>query len=134
MHIERRDFIMMAGAAAVAAVSPADALPKGAQKMYGLIGKMAVVAGKRDELISILLEGVAGMPGCLSYVVAKDPADANAIWITEVWDSEQSHKASLSLPAVKQAIMRGKPLIAGFSNGAVTEPVGGHGLVPAKTR
>jgi len=102
--------------------------------MYGLIGKMTAIAGKRDELISILLEGVAGMPGCLSYVVAKDPADANALWITEVWDSEQSHKASLSLPDVKQAITRGKPLIAGFSNGTVTEPVGGHGLVSAKAR
>lgn len=102
--------------------------------MYGLIGKMTAVAGKRDELISILLEGVAGMPGCLSYVVAKDPADADAIWITEVWDSQESHKASLSLPAVKQAITRGKPLIAGFSDHTVTEPVGGHGLTSARAR
>ena len=102
--------------------------------MYGLIGKMTAVAGKRDELISLLLEGVAGMPGCLSYVVAKDPADADAIWITEVWDSQESHKASLSLSSVKQAITRGKPLIAGFSNNTITEPVGGHGLAPVKAR
>lgn len=132
MNIERRDFIAMAGAAALA-VTPTDALSKGKQ-MYGLIGKMTAVAGKRDELISILLEGVAGMPGCLSYVVAKDPADADAIWITEVWDSEESHKASLSLPSVRQAIARGKPLIAGFSNSTVTEPVGGHGLTSVKVR
>lgn len=100
--------------------------------MYGLIGKMTAVAGKRDALVSILLEGLGGMPGCLSYVVAKDPADANAIWITEVWDSEESHKASLSLAAVKQAITRARPLIAGFSDRTVTEPVGGHGLIPSK--
>ncbi len=132
MLIERRDFIVLAGAAAAA--FPGHALSEGKQKMYGLIGKMTAVAGKRDELISILLEGVAGMPGCLSYVVAKDPADADAVWITEVWDSQESHKASLSLPTVKQAIARGKPLIAGFSNGTVTEPVGGHGLASAKPR
>jgi len=30
--------------------------------MYGLIGKMTAAPGKRDELISILLEGVAAMP------------------------------------------------------------------------
>lgn len=96
--------------------------------MYGLIGKMNAVAGKREELIAILLEGVGGMPGCLSYVVAKDPADANAIWITEVWDSEESHKASLSLPSVQQAIARGKPLIASFGDYFITEPIGGHGL------
>jgi len=134
MLIERREFIVMLGATAAASVLPCDALSEGKQKMYGLIGKMTTVAGKRDELISILLEGVGGMPGCLSYVVAKDPMDADAIWITEVWDSEESHTASLSLPSVKQAITRGRPLIAGFSNRIVTEPVGGIGLAPTKTR
>jgi len=34
--------------------------------MYGLIGKMTAVDGKRDELVAILLAGVSGMPGCLS--------------------------------------------------------------------
>lgn len=96
--------------------------------MYGLIGKMSAIAGQRDALITILLEGVAGMPGCLSYVVAKDPSDADAIWVTEVWDSQASHKASLSLPSVQQAIARGKPLIASFDQYIETLPVGGHGL------
>ena len=100
--------------------------------MYGLIGKMTAVDGKRDELVAILVEGVAGMPGCLSYVVATDPADANAIWITEAWDSKASHDASLSLPAVRAAIAKGRPLIASFGDGTVTTPVGGHGLVAAK--
>jgi len=100
--------------------------------MYGLIGKMTAVAGQRDALIAILLDGVAGMPGCLSYVVARDPADEDAIWITEVWDSQASHAASLSLPSVQQAIAQGRPLIAGFGEHIITEPVGGHGL-PAPT-
>jgi quinol monooxygenase YgiN len=99
--------------------------------MYGLIGKATAVAGKRDELIAILLDGVSGMPGCLSYVVAKDPTDENAIWITEVWNSQESHTASLSLPSVREAIAKGRPLIASFGDGVVTEPVGGHGLAPA---
>ena len=129
MNFGRRDFILMAGTAALTALVPGSAVAAGeGKKMYGLIGKMNAVAGQRDPLITILLEGVGGMPGCLSYVVAKDPADANAIWITEVWDSEESHKASLSLPAVQQAIARGKPLIAGFGDYFVTEPVGGHGI------
>ena len=100
--------------------------------MYGLIGKMTAVAGRRDELVAILLAGAGEMPGCLSYIVATDPADANAIWITEAWDSKASHDASLSLPQVRAAIAKGKPLIAGFSDGAVTTPVGGHGLVAGK--
>jgi quinol monooxygenase YgiN len=100
--------------------------------MYGLIGKMTAVDDQRDALLAILLEGIADMPGCLSYIVAKDPADANAIWITEVWDSAASHQASLSLPAVQQAIARARPLIAAFGDGVVTEPVGGHGLATTK--
>ncbi len=96
--------------------------------MYGLIGKMTAQPGARDELIAILLDGVGGMPGCLSYVVARDPEDADALWITEVWVDEASHKASLSLPSVQAAIARGRPLITGFPLHQVTAPVGGHGL------
>lgn len=96
--------------------------------MYGLIGKMTVVPGKRDAFIDILLTGVRDMPGCQSYVVAEDPTDPDALWVTEVWDSKDSHTASLSLPSVQEAISRGKPLIAGFGERFETVPVGGHGL------
>jgi quinol monooxygenase YgiN len=96
--------------------------------MFGLIGKMLTAPGQRDTLIGLLLEGTEKMPGCLSYVIAADPADANAIWITEVWDSEASHRASLSLPAVQAAITKAKPMITGFGERFVTTPVGGVGL------
>lgn len=96
--------------------------------MYGLIGKIVAVEGRRDELADVLIEGVAGMPGCLSYVVANDVENDDALWVTEVWDSEVSHEASLSLPSVQEAIRKGRPLIADFEERVVTEPLGGHGL------
>jgi len=96
--------------------------------MYGLIGKMTAAPGQRDALIALMLEGTEGMPGCLSYVVATDPEDADAIWITEVWDSQESHAASLTLPAVRETISRARPLIARFEKGTITVPVGGVGL------
>jgi quinol monooxygenase YgiN len=96
--------------------------------MYGLIGKMKVVPGQRDALIQILLEGTGGVPGCLSYIIAQDSADPDALWVTEVWTDQASHKASLSLPTVQQAIARGRPLIAGFGEHFETQPVGGQGL------
>lgn len=96
--------------------------------MYGLIGKMMAVDGRRAELAEILLEGISGMPGCLSYVVAEDTEDGNALWISEVWESQEAHQASLSLPAVQDAIERGRPLIAGFGARYETRPLGGHGL------
>lgn len=96
--------------------------------MYGLIGRMKAKSGKRDELASVLLGSVGEMPGCLSYVVAKDPADPDALWVTEVWEHETDHKASLALPAVKEAIAKGRPLIEAFDQYHATEPIGGHGI------
>ena len=74
---------------------------------------------------------LTAMPGCLSYIVATDPAEPDALWITEVWDSADSHHASLSLPAVKATIAKARPLIAGFGSRVETVPIGGYGL--AKT-
>lgn len=96
--------------------------------MYGLIGRMKAVPGQRDALLAILLEGTESMPGCLSYIIARDPEDADALWITEVWDNRESHAGSLQLPAIQAAIARARPLIAGFDNRHETEPVGGVGL------
>ena len=96
--------------------------------MYGLISKINTVPGHRDALVAILLEGTQAMPGCISYVIASDPADDNAVWITEVWDSQASHHASLSLPAVQAAIAKGRAVIAGFDSRVETIPIGGHGV------
>ncbi|MDW6025633.1 putative quinol monooxygenase [Mesorhizobium sp. BAC0120] len=96
--------------------------------MFGLIGKMRANAGQRDALLGLLLGSTKQMPGCLSYIVAKDTADADVIWVTEVWDNAESHKASLSLPAVQAAIATARPLIAGFESQVMTEPVGGVGI------
>ena len=96
--------------------------------MYGLIGKMTATAGQRDALEAILLANDGGMPGCLSYVIARDTADPDSLWVTEVWDSQASHAASLKLPAVQVAIAKARPIIAGFSNRVVTTPVGGIGI------
>jgi quinol monooxygenase YgiN len=96
--------------------------------MYGLIGRINAVAGRRDALVAILVDGTAKMPGCLSYVVALDAADPDGLWVTEVWDSQDSHRASLQLPDVQAAIARGRPLIAGFGTRVETTPIGGTGL------
>jgi quinol monooxygenase YgiN len=93
--------------------------------MFGLVGKMRAAPGKRSELIAILSDGTQTMPGCIHYIVSEDLADPEAIWITEIWDSEENHKASLQLPEVKAAIAKGRPLIAGFDMSARLKPVAG---------
>jgi quinol monooxygenase YgiN len=100
--------------------------------MYGLIGKMTAKPGQRDALAAILTADVTSMPGCLSYIVALDPKDADAIWITEAWDNQASHDNSLKLASVQAAIAKARPMIAGMAPGTVTTPIGGWGLMTPK--
>ncbi len=96
--------------------------------MYGLIGRIRAVPGKRAELAAILIQDDGAMPGCLSYIVAEDPTDAELLWVTEVWTDQAAHRASLQLPAVQAAIAKGRPLIAGFDSQVETKVLGGIGL------
>lgn len=115
----------------LAGVAASVASPVLAQKdvpMYGLIGKMTAHPGQRDALIAILTESTGEMPGCLSYVVARDAKEADVLWVTEVWKSQADHQGSLKLPTVQAAIARGRPLIKDIGPYFETEPVGGVGL------
>src|SRR5206468_238675 len=142
---DRRTFLAWLTTAAVA-VTPVLTGPQGEHLMYGLIAKLTAVTGKRDALIQVLKEGTRNMPGCRSDIVARDAVDENILrhpedvfvardavdenilWVTEIWDSETSHDASLSLPAVKDTMAQAKPLVADFEKVAVTNPVGGLGF------
>ncbi len=93
--------------------------------LFGLIGQMKAQPGKRAQLLAILQEGTGTMPGNLTYLISEDRADPDALWIVEVWKDEASHKASLSLPSVRDAIGRGRPLIAAFGTSAQVRPVAG---------
>jgi quinol monooxygenase YgiN len=136
MTLRRREFLMVAGALAGPLALPwaGRLITERGGTMSGLIGKMSAVTGQRDALAAYLLEGTQTMPGCLSYVIATDPADPDALWITEVWDSKESHQGSLALPSVRATIQKARPLIAGFSNRVETVPIGGQGLQSIKPR
>ncbi|MGS2719721.1 putative quinol monooxygenase [Paraglaciecola aestuariivivens] len=124
MSISRREFISWLGAAVLLPISKdVQSQPRG-KVMYGLIGK--IISSDRDKLSAILIEGVAGMPGCLSYIVANDKVEEDALWITEVWESAQKHKDALSLPSVEEAIEQGRPLIKRFAERIETQPLGGQ--------
>lgn len=124
--IARREFIgagalaLLAGRALAAEIEGSSRV----EELYGLIGQMKAAPGKRDELVGYLLEGSNEMPGNLAYIVAKDAEDADAVWITEVWRSKADHAGSLTLPAVRAAIAKARPIIAGFGQSVETVPVG----------
>ena len=93
--------------------------------MYGLISQLLTTAAQRDALVQLLAAGTKNMPGCLSYVVALDADRADAVWVTEVWTDKESHVASLKLPAVQEAMTKGRPLITGMGPRITTQPVAG---------
>lgn len=97
--------------------------------MYGLILRITAVPDQRDALTAIMLEGVAGIPGCLSYIVGHDSADETTIWVTEAWTDEASYLAAYEAPRGRAVVSQALPLIATFGEPWITTPVGGVGLV-----
>lgn len=126
--MKRRDFVKATGLASLAIATQQITYANEELKMHGIIGKLKAAPNERDNLIGILLEGTKDMPGCLQYVVSKDTEDEDAIWVTEVWKDQASHRASISLPKVQEALMKGKPLIASFAERHTIKPVGGQGI------
>jgi quinol monooxygenase YgiN len=122
----RREFTL--GGALLVSGCASIAMEGKEKAMHGLIGSMTATQGQRDALAGYLLEGLRDMPGNLSYIVAKDPLHPEKLWITEVWDSAESHMASLKLPQVQAAIAKARPIIAGMGDRQETIPVGGMGL------
>jgi quinol monooxygenase YgiN len=102
--------------------------------MFGLNGKLTAKPGWRDALVALLLEGanaVREADGCHLYVVSTAPDDSDAVWVFEVWETEEAHAASLQLEPTQALITRALPLLAAPPEpGQVLSPVGGVGLAP----
>jgi quinol monooxygenase YgiN len=89
--------------------------------MYGLIVKLTMVPGKRDEMITLLKESAMQTRGCVSYVVAKDLINENVLWVTEVWDNTASTHMS---PTLEKALApQANAMVSAFHTVATTEPI-----------
>lgn len=126
--MNRREHLaaMLAVAAALLPAAKLKALEARMEELvpeYGLIGQMLAQPGQRDALIAILTEGTGSMPGNFAYLIGEDSANADAIWIVELWENREAHAASLQLPVVQEVIRKGRPLIAGFGTRAEFKPV-----------
>jgi quinol monooxygenase YgiN len=83
---------------------------------YGLQGKLMAMQGQGEELAEILSQAsklMAKAKGCHLYIVSKDLANEDHIWITEVWDSKEDHDSSLQLPGVGELISKAIPMLDG---------------------
>lgn len=98
---------------------------------FGLFGEITTIEGKRDELVTILLEAAEAMntiEECELYIVSVKEEVPDGIWITEVWQNAEAHQSSLSLDAIRNLIEKGRPLIKGMNTMNTFSPLGGKGL------
>jgi quinol monooxygenase YgiN len=97
---------------------------------YGYIGSMKAKPGHRDDVVTMLVSGADGLraAGCDSYVVSVSAADADTIWVFEIWQSKDHHDASLQLPEVRQAIGKAMPMLTGDFTSEELSVVGGLGV------
>lgn len=56
---------------------------------------------------------MATAKGCKLYVISRDKAEANSVWITEIWDSREDHDNSLKSENVRELISKAMPLLEG---------------------
>jgi quinol monooxygenase YgiN len=99
----------------------------------GLYTKFTVHPDQRDRFVKILLGGATHMDnvaGCELYIVNETSEHPDIVWVTEVWDSEDQHQASLSLEGVPELIKQSMPLLAGPPEQIRVTPLGGKGLKP----
>jgi quinol monooxygenase YgiN len=98
--------------------------------VYGRQGKIVAKPGQREALLALLLRNArpGAMAGCRIYLVGPVADEPDTIAVTEVWDDQAAHTASLGLPAVQLVIAEARPLIAGMGEAVELETVGGLGL------
>lgn len=99
---------------------------------YLLHGKLTAKQGEGKQLADILIKAsqlIKTAKGCNFYVVSKDAANENDVWVTEIWDSKEDHDNSLTVAGVKELISKAMPILDGApTKGQELEMIGGHGL------
>ncbi len=97
---------------------------------YGYIGSMKTKPGRRNEVVSLLVNGSDDLrsAGCRLYVVSVSDTEADAISVGEVWDSKERHDASRQLPEAKAAMAQAMSMLIGEVTRQEVTVAGGLGL------
>ncbi|MFD4421448.1 putative quinol monooxygenase [Agromyces sp. NPDC058484] len=93
---------------------------------FANVGKLGAKPGERDRLIEILIRpsGEMSKHGCLLYEVGINDDEPHMVFVSELWESEAAHAASLELDSVRAAIAEAMPLLSGEMGGYRFEVIG----------
>ena len=86
---------------------------------FANVGSLETKPGQRDAVLSILVRPMAGLKeaGCLLYEVGVNDAVPDTVFVCELWESAEAHRASLELESVQAAIEEAMPLLTGEMGG-----------------
>jgi quinol monooxygenase YgiN len=90
------------------------------------VGTLGTTPGRRDELVAQLVQRNARLAdvGCLAYEVGVNDEQPDTVFVAEIWESADAHRASLALPEVQAAIAAARPLLNGEFGGFRFDAVG----------
>jgi quinol monooxygenase YgiN len=90
------------------------------------VGTLGSLPGRRDELVAHLTRRSPGLEqaGCLVYEVGIDDAEPDTVFVMELWQTAEAHRASLALPEVQESIAAARPLLSGVFGGFRFDVVG----------
>lgn len=94
--------------------------------VYANVGTLGTLPGKRDELVARLTrrsEALAGI-GCLAYEVGMNDDEPDTVFVIELWENAEAHRASLALPEVQASITQARPLLSGDFGGYRFQVIG----------
>lgn len=86
---------------------------------FANVGTLGVKPGHRDEIVQILVRPKPDLreSGCLLYEVGINDESPDVVYVCELWESAEAHRASLQLSSVQDAIREAMPLLSGEMGG-----------------
>src|SRR4030088_1284924 len=99
-------------------------------KAHARPGQGEALAHKLLEVASALRE----VPGCELYVINRSVSEADVVWVTELWQSQEHLDKALDSDAARAGIPEVRALVEedGFSR-VDLEPLGGVGYFAGET-
>ena len=97
---------------------------------YGFQATMTAKPGRGDELVDLLMTGLAeGNPAatdyCLVYLVCRSAANPDVVHLTEGWTSEEDHHRLFAGEAARAMVAKFESLLQGESVYTDFTPVDG---------
>ena len=93
---------------------------------YANVGTLGTLPGKRDALVAHLTarSDLLSSLGCRLYEVGVNDDRPDTVFVMELWDSAEDHRASLQQTQVRESIATARPWLTGELGGLQFEVKG----------